>query len=302
MKTTPHLSLEYGGFTYDGGNEKAPDRNLDKIEDELNRLYALAGIVPDFRFVRGPFTWDGGQEVAAKSNLVAIAGAINSLWTSQSVERTVTLNTRIGATDGGSPHTMAENLLVIDGELEELAEILDGEGGGDAELPENPGTGDWLTGTGSILMTVGVETRPVDDETDPTFTFRAGFELGYWEDPISPLFGSATNGNIGDAHLVAAKVTHHNEDDHRSGLITLTISFMTVIADEGGGDVEPLEAMGDRNVRLFHNGDLFWQGALDGTYEPLPEVNVGPGTVVMVLNDLPDWEEGDTLVLDIDAP
>lgn len=276
MRTTPHLSLKYGDLTYDGGLEKPPFDNLNKIEAELGRLAGLAGIPSTIVLDRRPFAYDGGQGGAARFNLRAIENELTLIGTAASSPVPFVLDKSLAATDGGSSAAMAKNLLMIDAECFRLAGILDGGGPG----PE-PGTGDWTTGAGSVTITTGLR----DVAGDPPYQ-----EIGYNHPGLGQDMGSAVNAIYGNAALFALKGAKP-----QGGVENINIVFLDITT------VEPPAFMANRNVRLKMGATVIYDGPLDGRGDPADSVFVGkPGTASMRM-PVP-WGEGAALVLEIAAP
>lgn len=298
MKTTSYLSLEYGGLTYDGGQELIAGRNLDKIEAELVRLADLAGSPADLAFRRGAFTYDAGQEKAARENLEIIEAEIKRLIELAEADIDFALDKSLAATDGGTPAAMARNLILIDETLEQLNELLD-EGGDDGPYTPPAATGDWSTGAGTIVITV--ERRAIDLGFGPRDT--AGFmfigvpDLG---------LGSAQNFMIGELGVSGGMLqrcyAQEGSDDPESpdyGRATINIAFT-----DRENPPPSWADMAGRTMRLYHNGQQVWEGSPDGSVPAwMKPDSMGPGTVVIDLPDgMPNWQDGDYLVLEIDAP
>jgi len=277
VKTTPHLGLQYGGLTYDGGLELIAGRNLDKIEAELGRLAGLASIPAPTGFQRGAFVNDAGQERAARDNLLLIQASLNAIAVAAGdTADPIVLDTSLAATDGGSSAAMARNLVAIDAECSALADILDGGGSG----PE-PGTGDWTTGAGSITITTGLR----DVAGDPPYQ-----EIGYNHPGLGQDMGSAVNAVYGNAVLFTLKGMKPE-----GGVENIAIVFLDITT------VEPPAFMANRNVRLKMGSTIIYDGPLDGRGDPADSVFAGkPGTASMRM-PVP-WGEGAALVLEIDAP
>jgi len=298
MNTTSYLNLEYGGLTYDGGQELIAGRNLDKIEAELVRLADLAGSPADLAFRRGAFTYDAGQEKAARENLEIIEAEIKRLIELAEADIDFALDKSLAATDGGTPAAMARNLILIDETLEQLNGLLD-DGGDDGPYTPPAATGDWSTGAGTIVITV--ERRAIDMGLGPLDT--AGFM--YAGVPQYDL-GSAQNFMIGELGVSGGMLqicyAQEGPDDSESPAYGRAMINLTFMDNENPGT--PWADMAGRTMRLYHNGQQVWEGSPDGSVPTWMEPDsMGPGTVVIDLPDgMPNWQDGDYLVLEIDAP
>ena len=129
MKKTPYLKLQYGAFSYDGGDGQAGRSNLALIRTELDRLCDSQGITKPTGFVENAFTYDGGQGDDARNNLKIIDDTLGKLVQKVAAlpaQPPSVLDTGIYATDGGQSEIMDKNLLTIDAVIKEIDDELAG--------------------------------------------------------------------------------------------------------------------------------------------------------------------------------
>lgn len=175
MRTTPYLTLSYGGMSYDGGQELIAGQNLAKISNELTRLGTLAGFPSPAVFDTAATVNDGGQESAARDNLLLIQAALTAIGTAAGSVGTVVLQVGLDATNGGRDNVMVDNLLKIDAECQRLAAVLDGGGEG----------GNTLTFVAGVVVNDAVP-------TDPQYDW--GFISPTMVPPLPLAYGTQTGG------------------------------------------------------------------------------------------------------------
>lgn len=270
MRTTPHLKLSYGGFSYDGGLELIAGNNLKLISDELTRLGQLAGFSSPAVFMTGPLINDGGQERAARENLLLIQAALTAIGTAADSVGSVVLQVGLDAVDTGRADTMIQNLLLIDAECERLAGILDGGGGGDVQ--------NWLTGPATITVNLSDAAMP----GQPGSPYSGSFGQ---PDSIMP-GGSGTNTVVPGSRLYAAIVSSF---ENQGEMITNVILWFK---DTTSGEDANETRLAGRGVTLRFNGAVIYTGELVA----LDVINLN--AVLPVIN----WANPAVLVIEIAAP